>query len=366
LSSKAKIARQNRSNLARNFGEVLAAVGAYQTFGAGRRAIRQVARRASDVRQAAIGQARAAGGIQAVAEAATTAMPTLCLLSAAIFGAEPAAAFAGIAIASILSPRLRDLGRVAEYWTTAQIAQARIASTFSGMLRPNRTPSLEVNADLGGVAFEQFSVPPTLRNISGQAFAGERIALVGPNGSGKSMLLLALAGLAPHRGSLVIDGWQASRATQGSLAGHIAYVGDAAPIIGGTVEKNLRLGAPEASSDDIDAVLSQFDLFALAARCNRVAALGRNLSSGERARLMTARALLAKPRILLLDEIEANLDDVSEALVWAAVRSFQGLVIFATHDPARMASADKVWTIKSGRLVEHVPQDPKIAITEVR
>jgi ABC-type transport system involved in cytochrome bd biosynthesis fused ATPase/permease subunit len=202
------------------------------------------------------------------------------------------------------------------------------------------------------VAALHFSVPPVLREISGQALAGERIALVGPNGAGKSMLLMALPSLVLHRGDLIIDELQVARTLQRSLAGHTAYVGDAAPINAGTVEKNLRLGAPDASNEDIQAAVEQFELTSLSSRGERVGALGFNLSSGEQVRLMIARALLANLRILLPNEVEANLDAASEALMWDAVQNFPGLVIFATHDPVRAAQEDKVWRIHSGQLVE--------------
>ncbi len=88
---------------------------------------------------------------------------------------------------------------------------------------------------------------------------------------------------------------------------------------------------------------------------SRISESGGGLSTGERARIALARALLSRPRVLLLDEADANLDDAARDVLEAVVKDFAGTVLFITHDPARATGADRILKVEGGGLVEVAP-----------
>lgn len=356
LAQAAREARRSRVRLARSYGETIAALGGYQAFGGERSAARKIRREAKAVQRRSVAQARAAGAIQAIAEASAVGLPVLALLAAAGFGADAGAAFAGMTAAGLLSSRLRDLGRTPEYFANAQVAKERLLAALDSLPAKQRLPRANPRPPDGALVLSGLRAAPVLLEATAEARTGERVALVGNNGSGKSTLLAAIAGLAPTAAGIVwLDGRACSSLRPGALAGEIALVGDAAPIIAGSVRRNLKLAVPAADDSQIDAAIKAFGLTELANRRSRIAALGRNLSSGERMRLLLARALLAQPKVILADEWEANLDADGRAAAERLLSEFTGILICATHDPASIARADRVWRLADGVLRQSEP-----------
>ena len=188
---------------------------------------------------------------------------------------------------------------------------------------------------------------PALDNLDFEVAPGEIVALLGPSGSGKTTVLNLLLGLAPLAGGEVwIDGLALSEI--GSVAGSVAWVGQAPLIIPGSIAENIALARRDAAPHDIAAAAERAGLCTLLrSRPGGLNAMvderGSGLSGGERRRIALARALLKPAAILLLDEPTAHLDAAAAVALTGAIRqAARGrTTIIATHSAALAAVADR-------------------------
>jgi ABC-type multidrug transport system fused ATPase/permease subunit len=129
------------------------------------------------------------------------------------------------------------------------------------------------------------------------------------------------------------------------------------PLLRGTVEKNLRYRWPDAPAQEIARVRALCGVDEVLAELpdgekTRVAEGGVGLSAGQRQRIALARALLGNPPLLLLDEIDANLDPKAIAVVDRVLAGYRGTILLVTHRLDHLSSADVIWYMESGRVVE--------------
>lgn len=217
----------------------------------------------------------------------------------------------------------------------------------------------------GAVRFEDVTFgylpgSPVLQDITFEAAAGTTTALVGPSGAGKSTLLgLLTAFEQPERGRVLIDGLDLASLRRREYRQHLGVVFQETFLFDASILDNIRYARPDASDE---AVLAA----ARAARCDEFATRlpegwatvigerGVRLSGGQRQRLAIARALLADPAILLLDEATASLDSESEAQIRDALRELrQGRTAFViAHRLSTIMSADQILVLEGGRIVE--------------
>jgi ATP-binding cassette subfamily B protein len=223
--------------------------------------------------------------------------------------------------------------------------------------------------DVRAVSFSYDGVTPVLRDVDLHVADGERLALVGPTGAGKSTLAKLLSRLYdPVDGTIAYGSVDLRHATLRSLRERIVVVPQEGFLFGGTVLDNVRLGRASATDDEVvDAMRSigVYDHFARLAEGVRteVRERGSRLSAGERQLVSLARAALANPSVLVLDEATSNLDPGTEAEVELAMDALMAgrTVIVIAHRLSTAERADRVAVIDDGCLLELGTHDELLA-----
>ncbi|MFO7193761.1 MAG: ABC transporter ATP-binding protein, partial [Thermocrispum agreste] len=199
---------------------------------------------------------------------------------------------------------------------------------------------------------------PALGGISFALPPGSRTAVVGPSGAGKSTILALICRFRdPDSGRIEFLGRPATELTRAQCRAMTGLVEQDAPVLHGTVRDNLALAAPGASDDAMWRALRQANLHEFVANLphgldTQLGEHGARMSGGERQRLAIARALLARPSLLLLDEPTASLDTVNERLVVAALDQLPDdcAVLIVTHRLTTVRHADTILVVDHGRL----------------
>ena len=191
---------------------------------------------------------------------------------------------------------------------------------------PRRTLDISAESFEGNIAFENVffayqADKPVLRGISFDASPGSMTALVGPSGSGKSTIISLICGFHnPDSGVIRVDGEDLQRITLAAYRSQLGVVLQESFLFDGSIRENIRFSRPAASDEDIleAARIARVDEFALRFPDEYETVVGERgvkLSGGQRQRISIARAILANPRILILDEATSSLDSESEALI---------------------------------------------------
>jgi len=188
---------------------------------------------------------------------------------------------------------------------------------------------------------------------------GSRTALVGPSGAGKSTILSLIERFYdPTEGVIRMEGVDIRALDRTELRSRIGYVEQDAPVLAGTLRDNLLLGSPTASDEDCVAVLERVNLIEVLQRSEegldaQVGESGVMLSGGERQRLAIARALLAAPPILLLDESTSSLDGVNERLMREAIDAVSAdrTLIVIAHRLSTVVDSDQIVVLEHGRVI---------------
>ncbi len=199
---------------------------------------------------------------------------------------------------------------------------------------------------------------------------GETIAIVGPTGAGKSTAAKLLSRFyAPTSGTITIDGIDISTVTLHSLRSQLGVVPQEPFLFNGTVRDNVAFARAGVDDDDVRRACDEVGLTELIGRLpdgldSPVHERGSSLSSGERQLLALARAFLARPRVLILDEATSNLDLASETLVERALdRVLEGrTAIIIAHRLATAMRADRIAVVDNGRLTEIGTHDELVAL----
>lgn len=210
-----------------------------------------------------------------------------------------------------------------------------------------------------------------LRGVSFTVPRGSRVALVGPSGAGKSTILSLIERFYdPTDGAILVDGVDARDLTRDELRARFGYVEQDAPTLAGTIADNLRLASPAASDADCERVLREVNLGDVLERSPLgvdapVGEDGVMLSGGERQRLAIARALLAAPPVLLLDESTSSLDGVNEQRMREAIDAVatdRTLLVIA-HRLSTVVDSDLIVVLENGRVVGQGTHSELVAST---
>jgi ATP-binding cassette subfamily B protein len=226
----------------------------------------------------------------------------------------------------------------------------------------------------GEVAFEQVSfgyLPDVevLHDIDLRVRAGETIALVGPTGAGKSTFTALVARFYDvTKGRILIDGHDVRHVLRECLARRLGLVLQDPFLFSGTVADNIRYGRPAASDDDVAAAAKVVGAHDFIMRLpEKYGTLlherGQNLSLGQRQLISFARAVLANPRILILDEATANVDTATELVIQRALKKLlRGRTSFViAHRLSTVRGADRLVVLDEGRIAEVGRHDELLA-----
>lgn len=226
----------------------------------------------------------------------------------------------------------------------------------------NRASLHEIKGEITfeGVSFEYTENTPVLKNVSFRAPAGTTTALVGSSGSGKSTLIgLVMNFNRPQQGRVFIDGHDLSTIKLKDYRQHLGVVMQDNFLFDGTISENIKFANPHATQADIEEV-------SRIAHCRDfieefekkydtvIGERGIKLSGGQRQRIAIARAILANPKILILDEATSSLDSESEAMIQDGLRTLrQGRTTFViAHRLSTIRSADQILVLEGGEIVE--------------
>jgi ABC-type multidrug transport system fused ATPase/permease subunit len=199
-----------------------------------------------------------------------------------------------------------------------------------------------------------------LHDIDFTVNPGETVAIAGRTGAGKSSLTSLIARFYEvNKGGVLVDGYNVASVTQQSLRRQIAIVPQDPFLFSGTIEDNIRYGRLEASHDEVIEAAKAAGAHDFITRLERgydtsVGERGGNLSAGQRQLVCLARAILANPPILILDEATSSVDTNTERIMQASLRQLsQGRTcIIIAHRLSTVTSADRIIVLEHGRIVE--------------
>ena len=201
---------------------------------------------------------------------------------------------------------------------------------------------------------------PVLRHVDLHAPAGTTTALVGPSGAGKSSLIgLVMAFHHPEEGRVLVDGRDLTGLKLSEYRRHLGVVLQDNFLFDGTIRENIGFAMPGATEEDIEEAARIANCHEFVERFEAgyetiVGERGVKLSGGQRQRVAIGRAILADPRILILDEATSSLDSESEALIQEGLRRLRrGRTTFViAHRLSTIRSADQILVLEDGRIVE--------------
>ena len=230
-------------------------------------------------------------------------------------------------------------------------------------------PPIEGGIELRDVTFGYADERPVLHNVSLRIEPGETVAFVGETGAGKSTVAqLLMRFYDPQQGSLLIDGHDLRSVEISSLRSQLGVVPQEPFLFAGVVRDNLAFAQPDAGDLTLWAALQAVGIDDLVERLGGLDAVvherGASLSAGERQLLALARALVARPRVLIRDEATSNLDLVSESRVEVAldvVLESRTAVIIA-HRLATARRADRIAVVHDGEIAELGSHDELVAL----
>jgi PrtD family type I secretion system ABC transporter len=244
----------------------------------------------------------------------------------------------------------------------ARIAYGRLKAMLVAL--PQETEKTRLPTPIGFLSLRNVSyVPPgmkvrSLADVSFDLQPGEAVAVIGPSASGKTSLCRVLVGIAqPAAGEIRLDGSELQHWSSDELGSHIGYLPQDVELFSGTVRENIaRMGEPD------DEAVVQAAIVAHAHEMIQrlpqgydtpIGDGGARLSGGQRQRIGLARAIYGNPRLIILDEPNANLDQPGESALAAAISDLKAsgaALVIVGHRPSTLAQADKVLVLNEGRV----------------
>lgn len=261
---------------------------------------------------------------------------------------------------------------------------SQLTEAFAGLDRTEELMSIpseddpeirteKIGAIKGDIRFENVSFSyeegkEVLKQVTFEAPAGSLTALVGSSGSGKSTIAgLAASFLVPQSGTITVDGIDLTKISLETFRSQLGVVLQDDFLFDGTIRENILFARPKATEQELQQAVDAAYVQEFASRFEKgldtvIGERGIKLSGGQRQRLTIARAILANPRILVLDEATSSLDTESESLIQESLKSLlKGRTTFViAHRLSTIRQADQILVIEDGRIAERGTHDELI------
>lgn len=247
------------------------------------------------------------------------------------------------------------------FWSIRELIENAEADreVGSGTLPP---PPLEKGVSFRGVAFA-YGDTPVLQDVNLTLPSGRFVALVGPSGAGKTTLADLVAGLhRPQRGEVYLDDLPLAEVDLERWRRQIGYVPQETLLFNDTLFRNVTLGDEEALRADVRWALEAAGAWSFVSRLPQgmdqvIGEKGTKLSGGQRQRISIARALLRRPKLLILDEATTALDPETEAAICRTLRGLREevTILAISHQPALREVADQVYQVVDGQVRLQAP-----------
>lgn len=270
---------------------------------------------------------------------------------------------------------VRDLSQVYNVFQAAVVGAERVFEVLDQ--EPDVTdrpgapdlPPVAGGVEFRNVVFGYHPEQPVLHKLNLRAEAGQTIALVGPTGAGKSSVINLLARFYdPQQGAVQVDGHDLRAVRLRSWRRQIGMVLQDSFLFSGTVLENIRYGRPAATQAECVAAAQAVGAHEFIERLPdgyqaQVQERGGKLSLGQRQLIAFARALVADPRLLILDEATASIDSYTEAIIQQALQTLlRGRTAFViAHRLSTIRNADRIYFVDGGRVVEEGTHDELLA-----
>jgi len=367
----ARRSQDQSGDLATTVEESVHGIRVLKAFGRGKHALRGFERQAEDLRGTEIEKAKAIAGIWLWLLLVPDVTFALCLLGGVWLTADGQISagelVAFFATATVLRFPVESIGFLLSMTFDTRTAADRFfevmdsVNTITDPENPKSVEKAEGRLVFDDVHFRyqdaSSDYPDLLDGISLELEPGETMAVVGITGSGKSTLTALTTRLYDVTGGTVrIDGVDVRDLTRAELRTHIAMAFEDATLFSASVRDNVLLGRPDSTDEELAEALAiaqaQFVYDLPEGLDTKVGEEGMSLSGGQRQRLALARAVAAKPSVLVLDDPLSALDVDTEALVEAALRKVLAstTALIVAHRPSTVMLADRVALLENGRI----------------
>lgn len=330
-------------------------------------AVRRWSDRFTDQLSASLRRRRLDNGVDAVLGMSTVLSPMVMLWLGALLVLRGTLSlgtmFALIALAGAALGPVSQLGRSIKVLQVVRVHLDRLRDVFDE--EPEDIDQGDCRAALdGGIALKDVAFrysgagPDVLEDVSIEVAPHEKLAIVGHSGSGKSTLSRLILGLyPPTRGAVSYGGTLIGELDLGALRRQCGVVTQKGDLFSGSILTNIALVAPDATMPDIVAAAKIAEIHDEIIRMpmgyeTMLGEGGSGLSGGQRQRIALARAIVARPRVLLLDEATNHLDARTEARVHRNLSSLRCTRIIIAHRLSTVRDADRILVLDEGRVVE--------------
>lgn len=237
------------------------------------------------------------------------------------------------------------------------IATAERAEAQAEIDRGKAEPALQHSIKFEDVGFS-YGKKHVLGHVSLECLANEITVLIGPSGAGKTTLIDLIIGFyLPQKGRISIDGVAMQDVKLSAWRSKIGYVPQELTLLRGSIADNIKLGDVDISDDMVVEALRLAGALSFVQALPEgihtdIGTMGAKLSGGQRQRISLARALVLRPKLLLLDEVTSALDDVSEAEICENILSLSGkfTIVAITHKPAWTRIAGRIYKVSGGHV----------------